>query len=149
MRLQVHFWDQHKAITRYYEFLMSYVCEKYRLRQMEFDILMFLHNNPEFNTAADIVKARKSTKSHVSTSLQTLEDRRLIERIVDDDNKRRVEIRLLPSADSIIADGKKAQKQFRDDVLDGMSLEEMKACKEIFDKICANAERAINKKGSI
>ena len=145
----MHFWDQHKAITRYYEFLMSYVCEKYQLRQMEFDILMFLHNNPEFNTAADIVKARKSTKSHVSTSLQTLEDRRLIERIVDDDNKRRVEIRLLPSADSIIADGKRAQKQFRDDVLLGLSLDEMKAFKEIFDRICANAEKAINKKGSI
>ena len=144
----MHFWDQHKAITRYYEFLMSYVCEKYQLRQMEFDILMFLHNNPEFNTAADIVKARKSTKSHVSTSLQALEDRRLIERKVDDDNKRRVEIRLLSSADNIIADGKKAQKQFRDDVLAGMSIEEMKACKEIFDRICANAERAINKKGS-
>ena len=144
----MHFWDQHKAITRYYEFLMSYVCEKYQLRQMEFDILMFLYYSPESNTAADIVRARKSTKSHVSTSLQTLEDRRLIERKVDDDNKRRVEIRLLPSADNIIDDGKKAQKQFRDDVLAGMSIEEMKTCKAIFDRICANAERAINKKGS-
>ena len=128
---------------------MSYVCEKYQLRQMEFDILMFLYYSPESNTAADIVRARKSTKSHVSTSLQTLEDRRLIERKADDNNKRRVEIFLLPSADNIIEDGKRAQKQFRDDVLLGLSIDEMKACKEIFDRICANAEKAINKKGSI
>lgn len=145
----MYFWDQHKAITRYYELLMSYVCEKYQLRQMEFDILMFLYYSPESNTAADIVRTRKSTKSHVSTSLQTLEDRRLIERKADDNNKRRVEIFLLPSADNIIEDGKRAQKQFRDDVLLGLSLGEMKAFKEIFDRICANAEKAINKKGSI
>ena len=81
----MHFWDEHKTITRYYEMKMSGVCEKYNLRQMEYDILMFLYNNPEYNTAADIVRIRKSTKSHVSTSLKVLEDRGLIERKVDKD----------------------------------------------------------------
>ena len=56
---------------------------------MGFDILMFLYHNPDLNTAADITRTRKSTKSHVSTSLQTLEDRRLIKRKVDD-NKRKL-----------------------------------------------------------
>ncbi len=74
----MHFWDQHKTITRYYGWFMSSVCEKYQLRQMEYDILMFLYNNLQFNTAADIVKVRKSTKSHESTSLKVLEDRGLI-----------------------------------------------------------------------
>ena len=74
----MHFWDQHKTITRYYEILMSSVCEKHQLKHLEYDILMFLHNNPQYRTAADIVRVRKSTKSHVSTSLKTLEDRGLI-----------------------------------------------------------------------
>lgn len=39
---------------------------------------MFLYNNPKYNTAADIVKVRKSTKSHVSTSLKLLEDKGLL-----------------------------------------------------------------------
>ena len=68
----MHFWDQHKTITRYYEILMSSVCEKYQLKHLEYDILMFLHNNPQYRTAADIVRVRKSTKSHVSTSLKLL-----------------------------------------------------------------------------
>ena len=42
---------------------------------------MFLHNNPQYNTAADIVKVRKSTKSHVSTSLKDLEGKGMVERI--------------------------------------------------------------------
>ena len=69
----MYFWDQHKTITNYYELLSSGICDRYGLTQMEYDILMFLHNNPQFNTAAEIVKVRKSTKSHVSTSLKSLE----------------------------------------------------------------------------
>ena len=83
----MHFWDQHKTITRYYEILMSSVCEKYQLKHLEYDILMFLHNNPQYRTAADIVRVRKSTKSHVSTSLKTLEDRGFIAKKTDPVNK--------------------------------------------------------------
>lgn len=76
----MNFWDHHKAITCYYELLMSSVCQKYQLRQMEYDILMFLYHNPQYHTAADIVRVRNSTKSHVSTSLKVLEERGLIEK---------------------------------------------------------------------
>ena len=79
----MYFWDEHRGITRYYEILMSSVCEKYQLRQMEYDILMFLYNNPQHNTAADIVRYRKSTKSHVSMSLKVLEEKGLIERRIE------------------------------------------------------------------
>ena len=34
----MYFCDEHRGITRYYEILKSSVCEKYRLRQMEYDI---------------------------------------------------------------------------------------------------------------
>ena len=53
--------------------LAKEVCDKYHLNQMEYNILMFLYNNPQHNTAADIVKIRKSTKSHVSTAIKELE----------------------------------------------------------------------------
>ena len=88
----MHFWDQHKTITRYYEILMSSVCEKHQLKHLEYDILMFLHNNPQYRTAADIVRVRKSTKSHVSTSLKTLEDRGLIAKKTDPVNKKHIEL---------------------------------------------------------
>ena len=68
----MNFWDQHKTITCYYALLTKSVCDKFNLTQMEYAILMFLHNNPQYNTAADIVRERKSTKSHVSTTLNLL-----------------------------------------------------------------------------
>ena len=84
----MHFWDKHKTITGYYESLTRSICDKYDLTQMEYDILMFLHGNPEFNTAADIVKIRKSTKSHVSISLKSLENKGLIEKKQSESNKK-------------------------------------------------------------
>ena len=55
----MHFWDQHKTITRYYEILMSSVCEKYQLKHLEYDILMFLHNNPRGLTPEDIAVCKR------------------------------------------------------------------------------------------
>ena len=88
----MHFWDRHKTITEYYESLTSSICDKYDLTQMEYDILMFLNGNPEFNTAADIVKIRKSTKSHVSTSLKSLENKVLIEKKQSKINKKQLKV---------------------------------------------------------
>ena len=124
------FWDQHKTITSCYELFTRKVCDRYQLTQMEYDILMFLHNNPKHNTAADIVKIRKSTKSHVSTSLKALEN---------------IEIVILNKAESIIEDGMKAQKEFAKNVLDGLTEEEKYMCMAVFNKICANADAYLKK----
>lgn len=134
------FWDQHKTITSCYEMLTRKVCEKYQLTQMEYDILIFLHNNPRHNTAAEIVKIRKSTKSHVSSSLKSLESRGLVERIQSADNKKHIEIVLLEKALPIIEDGIKVQKEFARTVLQGLTEEERRICKEVFNKICKNAD---------
>ena len=123
----MNFWDHHKAITCYYELLMSSVCQKYQLRQMEYDILMFLYHNPQYHTAADIVRVRNSTKSHVSTSLKVLEERGLIEKKV--------------------AEGLEAQRQFARDMFQGLSEPQIAACKQAFQKICDNAEECLKIKG--
>ena len=139
----MYFWDQHKTITNYYELLSSEVCSQYKLSKMEYDILMFLYNNPHYNTAADIVRVRKSTKSHVSTSLKKLENKGLIERIQKEDNKKHIEIVLLDDAALIVDAGLNAQKQFAQNVLRGLTEEEKHVCMNVFDKICNNAEELL------
>lgn len=142
------FWDQHKTITSCYEMLTRKVCEKYQLTQMEYDILIFLHNNPQHNTAAEIVKVRKSTKSHVSSSLKNLENRGLVERIQSADNKKHIEIVLLEKAVPIIEDGIKVQKEFAKTLLQGLSEEEKRICVEVFNKICKNADEYLKTDGA-
>ena len=140
----MYFWDKHKTIISYYELLSGAVCDRYELTQMEYDILMFLHNNPQNNTAAEIVKIRKSTKSHVSTSLKKLEDEGFIERVQSKENKKHIEIILLDKAELIVEAGIAVQKKFAQDVLAGLTEEEIRMCIHIFDKICNNAEEHLS-----
>ena len=113
---------------------------------MEYDILMFLYNNPQYNTAADIVKVRKSTKSHVSTSLKSLEDKGLIEKKQSEDNKKHIEIILLDFAQEIVKAGLNVQKKFIKNIFLGLTEEEMIMCKSVFGKICNNAENCLKEK---
>ena len=106
----MYFWDKHKTITGYYELLSGEVCDRYGLTQMEYDILMFLHNNPQH------------------------------ERIQSEDNKKHIEIVLLDKAELIVEAGINAQKKFAKNVLSGLTEEEIHMCINVFDKICNNAE---------
>lgn len=72
---------------------------------------------------AEIVKIRKSTISHVSTSLKKLENKGLVEKIQSKDNKKHIEIILLDKAELIIEAGHNAQKQFAKNVLSGLTEE--------------------------
>lgn len=128
------------TFTSCYEMITRTVCEKYQLTQMEYDILMFLHSNPKHNTAADIVKVRKSTKSHVSTSLKELENRGLIKKVQSAENKKHIEIVLLEEAEPIIEAGIETQKKFAQNVLKGLTEEEKHICITVFNKICSNAD---------
>ena len=116
-------------------------CEKENLVIL---MMKVRQNNPAYNTAADIVRIRKSTKSHVSTSLKVLEDRGFIERRIDKDNKKHVTIHLLQLANEVIEDGIWAQKEFVQDMFEGLSEEEIKVFMSVFQKVYDNAERMIS-----
>ena len=77
-------------------------CEKENLVIL---MMRVRQNNPAYNTAADIVRIRKSTKSHVWTSLKVSEGRGFIEERIDKDNKKHVTIHLLQLTNEGIEDG--------------------------------------------
>ena len=47
------FWERQKSLTAFYEACTKPMRDAYDLTQMQFNILMFLHNNPQFDTAGD------------------------------------------------------------------------------------------------
>ena len=65
-------------VEEVYKNMISPVYEKYKLTYMEFTVLMFLANNPQYNTATQIVRYRHLAKSHVSISIRSLQERGLI-----------------------------------------------------------------------
>lgn len=124
------------------------VCRKYELTRMEFDIVMFLENNPEYDTAADIVRIRRFTKSHVSAALKSLSARGLLETCFRDGNRKSIHLRLLPETTPIIQDGHAAQKRYCDTLFDGFSDSEFALTQIIFQRICSQARLLTGEEGS-
>ena len=63
------FFLRSRGMEKLYSALFSPLLERCGLTQLEADILMFLANNPEYDTARDIVEKRRLAKSHVSVGV--------------------------------------------------------------------------------
>ena len=55
-----------------YSKMIMEVADKYSMNKVEVDILLFLNNNPKYDTAKDIVELRGIAKSYVSKSVDKL-----------------------------------------------------------------------------
>lgn len=104
-----------------YTTIVSPVCEKHGLTYMEFTVLMFLANNPQFDTASDIVKYRHLTKSHVSMSIRSLENKGLLKGEHHEPNRRTIHLTVLDAAAKIVSDGREAQHSFGKILFSGFS----------------------------
>ena len=142
----MNFWEDQKIVTSFYSQCVKPVCEKYALTRMEFDILMFLSNNPEYNTASDIVRIRLLTKSHVSISLKELETCGLVKTAFQNNNRKTIHISIEEKAAPVIADGKLAQQDFAQKLLQGFSLEEVEMYSKLFQRTCENARKEMEGK---
>lgn len=112
---------------------------------MEYEILMFLHDYPEYDTATDIVGVRKLTKSHVSSALKSLKEKGLLEKFYSKSNKKTVYLRVTSRAEEILSAGEKAEHTFRQRIFFGFCDEEIEQCKDFFARLCANADNGLKR----
>ena len=115
----------HYASGEYlYDRMCAPVCQKFGLTHMEFVVLMFLANNPGFDTAAQIVRYRRLTKSHVSLAVRALLEKRYLIGIDGVDDRRTIHLSLTDDAEEIVTAGREVQKAFFDTIFRGFSREE-------------------------
>ena len=97
-----------KALDRKY---VSMICQRYNMTRAELDILLFLANNPCYDTAAEIVEIRYLAKSQVSSSVKTLEQRGMLFREYAHGNRKTAHLKLCEKAMPIVREGQLAQEQ--------------------------------------
>ena len=139
----MYFWDQHKTITNYYELLSSEVCSQYKLSKMEYDILMFLYNNPEYKTARDIVEIRNIKANLVSVNVEKLVQDGYIERQAVEKDRRKTELICTQKALPIQKRGKELQQEFAERLMMGLSDEDQKKLAIYFSQMEKNLDQII------
>lgn len=125
-----------------YKKAMEPVEQKFDLSRAELDILMFLANDPEHDTASDVVEYRGLVKSHVSAAVAGLEEKGYIQRFYYNGNKRTIHLELTEAAKPVIEAGRKAQAEFEKTILQGITGEEADALQKILKKMMDSVKEA-------
>ena len=133
------FWDDIAAMRSLYSAQLDAVGREFGLARVELDILLFLANNPQFDTATDIVERRCISKAHVSQSVKSLEQRGYLERCYAGDNRRTIHLRLLEAAQPAVDAGRQAHARCLAALLDGFSAAECKQLRSYLARISDNA----------
>ena len=119
------------------------VASKYNMNKVEVDILLFLNNNPQYDTAKDIAELRGIAKSYVSKSIDKLVEKKLLSLNVDKKDRRIIHLKVESSANTVIKEALEAQKNYVDTVYNGISKEEKDILKPIIYKMIKNIKEEL------
>ena len=116
------------------------LCQQLHLPQTAFDILMFLANNPGYQTASDIVEVRKLKANLVSVNVDRLVQESYLAREADPADRRRVLLRCTEKAQPIIKRGRALQEDFGQRLLEHTTKAQRKAFFETMELIDKNLD---------
>ena len=136
-------WDGLSLFKKIYDQSLEPVCKKYQLTRMELDILLFLANNPGYDTAKDIIERRRLTKSHVSMSLKDLERRDLVQKEYYPGNQKTAHLKLSSASIQMVAEGQQAQKKFFQTVFRDFNPEDVSRMEDYFERMRKNMQNAL------
>ena len=132
-----------QGMRKLYGSLFAPLLSRYGLTQTEADVLMFLANNPGYDTARDMVEHRHLAKSHVSASVDALVGRGLLERFYRDGNRKTIHLRITPQAHPMIGEGKRLQNRFGALMIAGFSEEEVLQLEDLMRRMQQNVDAAL------
>lgn len=137
------FWNSLFFLKKLYDESLAPVCTKLGITRREMDVLLFLANNPSLDTASDMVEKRRLAKSHISSSIKSLEAAGMLTRVYHDGNKKTAHLKLLPLSDEIVEAGKRAQKNYFCAIFTGLSDADIVQMEKGLLKMAENAREAI------
>ena len=142
MKNCTEFWLGLRGMIKLYEKTMKTVCTAHALTMVETDIIAFLKNNPQKDTAADIVELRMLSKGAVSKGVEALIQKELIRRYPDTEDRRRLHLKLTDRSEPILTDIERAQTEFWNTVFEGFSAEELEIHERLKTHMFENVRNA-------
>ena len=121
---------------------MRSLCKETGVAQTAMDILLFLHNNPGYDTARDICTYRQLKPALVSLYIENLVQLGFLAR------EGKCRLVLTEAAAPVVEKGLARQAAFTARMLEGLSPEELAAGQHCLSVITENI-RNINEKGSV
>lgn len=132
-----------KMCEREYETIRK----KYDLRKVELDMLYFLDYFQEAKTAKDIAKMRQVSKAHISSAVENLVERQLLETREDSEDRRRMLLELTEAGGEIVKEVALVRKRMTEIVYDGITDQEKQVMQQAAKKMMQNMQKEIKVTG--
>lgn len=119
------------------------VSKETNLTVNEIRVISFLYKNEELDIASDIVEKLMISKSHVSFSVESLKNKKYIEKVRDDQDKKKIHLRLTHKANQIVKLLEDEQNKLTEFLLQDIDETERNQFTNIFGKIVENSKKII------
>ena len=130
---------------KYYTVQFEGAAAAYGLNQLEIDILLFLHNNPELCTASDICRYRALAKSNVSAAVERLRSRGVLTVSPAPGNRRHPRLGVTHESSTKAAARAEIQRRSIEPLFAGFTLEEQQALQDYLRRMDANILRCLQR----
>ena len=131
----LHFFQQY---TKYCDHQFQSVLERMGITMREVHVLLFLANNPEYDTARDITVLRGISKSQVSQAVDLLSADGFLTRTPDAEDRRIVHLSISPEGWPLAKECQKIQEFCGEQLVRGMSEDEVTTLRALFERIIDN-----------
>ena len=127
---------------------MRSLCKETGVAQTAMDILLFLHNNPGYDTARDICTYRHLKPSIVSFHVDNLVQQGYLERQDIPEDRRKCRLVCTDKAAPVIRRGRAVQETFSRQLTEGLTPEELEICFRCFTVFGENMTRLTDRRGA-
>ena len=133
-----------RGLGKLYGQMFVPVLEQWMLTQLEADILLFLANNPGFDTAREITLLRGLSKSQVSQAVELLVAEGLLRRTPDGGDRRVVHLAITGAGAPLAREAQEIQAACGRELLSGLTEEEQASFRRLLSKVLERTETVLS-----
>ena len=126
---------------KFYACQFTPLLERTGLTMREVHVLLFLANNPGYDTARDVTLYRGMSKSQVSQAVELLCAEGLLQRTPDGTDRRMVHLSITPEGRPLARECQGLQEHCGARLLDGLSPEQVCQLRELLETVLDNGAR--------
>lgn len=132
-----------QQLLRLHEKILGEASKEYGMNKTEMGILLFLYNNPQYDTAKEIVEYRMMTKSCVSRAIDSLVKQGYLSTREDENDRRLLHLELQEKTQPVIEAGLLARRQMFQNIFTGISDEEQENFCDVYQRVLENTREAL------
>ena len=123
---------------KFYAYQFAPLLERTGLTMREVHVLLFLANNPDYDTARDVTLYRGMSKSQVSQAVELLCAKGLLQRTPDEADRRMVHLAITQAGQPLARECQELQERCGTRLLDGLSPEQVRQLRDLLETVASN-----------